>query len=97
MPGRTTLEPYLVLICNGLIAIGLSTDSRGYVLFTVLIRDDNNLTSWSKVSRPLTSEYLVDLSIVTAAAWEWIETYCTDIKTEDNRHLYFQFKGLQNV
>jgi hypothetical protein len=85
------LDQFTVAFYSGPLAVGLSPDSRGYVLFTLAVTDRQG--NWQKTSiERLTCEHLVDLVEVTVEAMRWIAANCEEIKYE-KRHLYFQFRG----
>ena len=86
--------PSTVHFQSSTLRIDLIPDSRGYVLFRLSKRDQDDTNSFSPLTSldVLTCEYLVDLMDVNVQAVNWIVANCEEIKHED-RHLYFKFKG----
>ena len=78
----------------GVLQLDLTPDSRNYVLFSLWrINPDVKTEQPMRLSvQRLTCEYLTDLLTVSIEAVNWITANCIDIKADDGRHLYFQFK-----
>lgn len=84
------LDKFVATFYSGPLAVGLSPDSRGFVLFTLAVMDVKGTWFTSSIEK-LTCEHLADLVTVVTEAMLWIGANCEDIKYE-NRHLYFKFR-----
>ena len=72
----------------GGILVILCPDSRGYVEFAIL-RQEND--KYLPIIRPLTCEYLPDLTNCLYLTMKWIGDYCDPV-IEDGRIIYWKFR-----
>jgi hypothetical protein len=89
----------IVAFQSSILRLALSPDSRGYVLFSLWILHPESADLWTPLTSQdvLTCEYLTDLITVAVEAAKWITVNCIDIKSDEGRHIYYQFKELPDV
>lgn len=88
------MNPLKVVFVSGVLGLGLTPDSRGYVQFILLGKDPSGRDQgWKSISEcgPYTCEYLTDLIDLNVQAMKWISVNCEEI-CNDKQHLYFKFK-----